>query len=264
MNPTILCVDADRHLCEILGKALSGEGYAVRVAHDGETALEELSGDPADLLLMDVLLPRRDGFSVLEALRGGGPPQAETPVILMSGFRQTPEYRERAERLCVNELLTKPVPLDTLLQVVAKCLGGAARSEPARGARGSAGRARAHPMVGSLTELPFPALLHHLHGLRATGVLHLTSGKRRKDVQLRDGYAVAVKSNLVNECLGNYLVRRGHVSRDAMLESLKRMKKGEGLQGEILVAMKRLSESELAEALLAQAQEKLFEIFEWT
>ena len=40
MRPTVLCVDDDRNLCQILGKALGGEGYAVRTAHDGEEALE--------------------------------------------------------------------------------------------------------------------------------------------------------------------------------------------------------------------------------
>jgi CheY-like chemotaxis protein/tetratricopeptide (TPR) repeat protein len=264
VKPTILCVDPDRHLCEIIGKALSGEGYAVRLAHDGETALSELSSAPVDLVLVDVLLPKRDGFSVLESLRERGAPDGETPVILTSGCSQTPEYRERAERLGASALLKKPVPLTTLLETVAKCLGGAVRVGSADAADGASRRRDSKPLSGTLQELPFPALLHHLHGLRATGVLHLTSGRRRKDVQLRDGYAVAVKSNLVNECLGNYLVRSGNISKDTMLESLKRMKKGEGLQGEILVAMKRLSESALGEALLAQAREKLFAIFAWS
>jgi len=73
-----------------------------------------------------------------------------------------------------------------------------------------------------------------------------------------------VKSNLVNECLGNLLVRMEQISPEDMAESLRRVKRGEGLQGVILVAMQLLSVEEVAAALVAQAEEKLFEIFEWS
>ncbi|UCE86193.1 MAG: response regulator, partial [Deltaproteobacteria bacterium] len=261
MNPTILCVDDDRHLCGILAKALSGAGYEVRVAHDGESALAELeSGLPA-LLLLDVTLPKRDGFEVLESLRRGGEPGSELPVVLLSDGLPTPRYRQRAEDLGADALLTKPVALATLLDTVAKHLGGDGRARPAPAAKGATD---AESLSGTLAELPFPALLHQLHGLRATGVLYLSTGERKKALQFRDGYAVAVKSNVVSECLGNYLMQTGHVSKPIVRESLKRMKRGEGLQGEILVAMKILSEEELARALDGQAHQKLFEIFEWT
>ena len=110
--------------------------------------------------------------------------------------------------------------------------------------------------------MPFPALLHHLHGLRATGVLHLESGKKRKWIELRDGHPVAVRSNLLNECLGHYLLRTGRIQQADLDESRRHMKSGR-LQGEILVAMEILSEEEITAALRAQADEKLFEVFAW-
>jgi CheY-like chemotaxis protein len=259
--PSILCVDDDRHLCGILAKALSGAGYEVRVAHDGEAALEELATAPPDLLLLDVTLPKRDGFEVLECLRLRGKSANEIPVVLILDGLPTPQYRQRAADLGASTLLTKPVALATLLDTVAKqlCGTGEAQTDP-----GAKGQADAEPLSGTLAEHPFPALLHHLHGLRATGVLYLGAGQRKKALQFRDGYAVAVKSNVVSECLGNYLVQTGHVPKPAVRESLKRMKQEGGLQGEILVAMKMLSEEELARALEGQAHQKLFEIFEWT
>ncbi len=297
MSHTILCVDDDRHLCRILEKALGREGYQVAMAHDGEEALEKLASAPPGLVLLDVLLPRRDGFDVLEALRGADRPESRVPVVMMTGCRVTPQYQERASRLGAAEILSKPVPLDVLLSRVkehvkpgpprarrtARPAGGASgsahsRSSQRKGAapakkraggksRSTDGAARAprggEPMVGSLRELGFPHLLHHLHGLRATGVLLISTGKKRKAVQLRAGYPVAVKSNLITECLGNQLLKRGLIDSASLNESLQRVKKGEGLQGEILIAMELLSEEEIGAALREQAERKLFEVFTW-
>jgi len=120
----------------------------------------------------------------------------------------------------------------------------------------------ASELTGSLEQLPFPALLHYLHGLRATGVLHLRSGRKRKWIQLREGLPASVRSNVVNECLGNYLLRAGRIDRATFDQSVRCMQEGR-LQGEILVAMEVLSEEEVAEALRVQADEKLFEVFTW-
>jgi len=257
-------VDDDRNLCRILSEALESEGYAVRSVFDGDQALAELTEDPPDIVLLDLILPRKDGFAVLEALRAMDAPVCDTPVVLITGCSPTPQNRERAKSLGVVELRTKPVPLTDLLAVVAR-YAGEQKPEDLReaGPRPAARIESRQPRLsGSLDDLPLPALLHHLHGLRATGVLHLANGKKRKWIQLRDGYPRAVRSNLINECLGNYLVRYGKISQAAFAESLRRTKPGR-LQGEILVAMEILSEEEIAAALRAQADEKFFEAFGW-
>jgi len=179
VRPIVLCVDDDRNLCQILGKALTSEGYLVRVAHDGEEALAGVREEPPDLVLLDLLLPKRDGFAVLEALRALGGDAAKIPVVLLSGGMRSPQYVERARALGASAMLTKPVPLDELLQAVAQQLPAAQQDDP--------GQPTHVPLSGSLVDVPFPALLHHLHGLRATGVLQLQHGKRKKALQLRDG-----------------------------------------------------------------------------
>lgn len=252
---TVLCVDGDRNYCRILARAFRAEGYAVELAHDGESALERVRECDPDLVTLDILLPRRDGFSVLEAIRKDGRGRAR-PVLLLSGCTPTPAYEARARELAADALLVKPVPLDRLLGTAGKLLGGAAaKSRTAR---------EGPPLQGSLEEVSFPALLHHLHGLRASGVLELKKGRKRKHVQLRDGRPVAVKSNLVNETLGHLLVASGKLDWEVVHESTQRVKRGEGLQGQILVAMHMLDERDLANALHRQAEEKLFELFSWT
>jgi len=261
MNSTILCVDNDRNLCQILEKALVSEGYRVVTAFDGEQAYALLCEEQPDLLVVDVLLPKVDGFGLLEKIRELPEPLGQVPALMLTGCSITPSYKERAKGLRAKALLSKPVPLERLLGLVKKYTKAPPPRVVRRRARMEA--VEAPPLAGSLEELSFPHLLHHLHGLRATGALLLTNGRRRKALQVRDGYPVAVKSNLVNECLGNRLVRQGKLSQDAMNESLLRMKKGEGLQGQILLAMQVMDEAELSAELRAQAEEKLFEVFAW-
>lgn len=262
MAATLLCVDADRGYCEILTRAFQAEGYRVHSAHDGEAALAAVRALKPDLVTLEVMLPKRDGFSVLEALRTAEAGGRATPVLFVTGCSATPSYRTRAQQLGALGMVTKPVPLDRLLALVGKQVGGAAAAAPRRAARAPAS-AGAPPLEGSLRAVGFAGLLHHLHGLRASGVLGLESGKKKKRLQLADGRPVAVKSNLVHETLGQLLASSGRISLDVMHESLLRVKRGEGLHGQILVAMHMLDEEDLAHALRHQAEEKLLEIFEW-
>jgi len=173
---SVLCVDDDRNLCEILSKTLAGEGYEVRTAHDGEAALSQLREGPADLILLDLLLPKRDGFAVLEILRAAPAPLSTTPVVLISGCSRTPQYVERANALGVAEFLTKPVPLEALLEVTAKH----ARRRRPTGKSSRPPAVVAKPLSGELSDVAFPALLHHLHGLRPTAFCALSRARRRR------------------------------------------------------------------------------------
>lgn len=264
MTGTVLCVDDDRNLCQILAKALGEEGYEVVTAFDGEEALAVVEETNPDVILLDLILPRRDGFEVVEAIRKLDGRNSESHVVILSGCSATPAYRERASSLGVAEFLTKPVPLAQLIEIVGNLLRGTGNSTSGDAVeeKPPPTKRRVSTLRGSLRRVPFPALLHHLHGLRATGVLYLESGKKRKWIELRDGHPVAVRSNLVNECLGHYLLRSGHIKRADLDESRRRMSSGQ-LQGEILVAMDVLTEEEIAAALHAQADEKLFEVFGW-
>ena len=74
---------------------------------------------------------------------------------------------------------------------------------------------------------------------------------------------MSVRSNLVSECLGSYLVEHGRVTQAQLDESVERMRTGEGLQGEILVAMEVMDEDAVVEALEGHALQKFLEIFGW-
>lgn len=257
MAATVLCIESDPVLGEILTRALRESGMRVVEADEAVRALALAHEDPPDLVLLSVDLSQGAGLAALEAIRELPDGSGEMPVILLCDRPPLAEEALRAAALDAAVVLTKPVPLRKLLaavdEVLAKSGQVAAAARPAEGAEGVSGR---------LERMPFPFLLHHLYGLRADGVLHLADGKKRKWLQLRSGKATAIRSNLVSECLGNLLVRGGRVDAKVVAESRRRMRDGQ-LQGEILVAMEALSEEEMSAALREQADEKLFEIFAW-
>ncbi len=260
MSASVLYVDDDRNLCQIVARALSGEGYSVRTCHDGAEALAVVAEDLPDLMLLDLKLPRRDGFQVLSELRKSDGEMRELPVVVLTGA-PTPTCAQRASELKAVDLLTKPVSLERLLEVVSRCVAGAKREVAAQPRAGASAAKRGGS--GNLERVAFPALLHHLHGLRASGTLQLETEKKRKWVELRDGYPISVRSNLMRETLSHHLLRTGRVSREVLEQSRRDAEKNGVRHGEILVAMHALSEEQVTEALREQADEKFFEIFSW-
>jgi CheY-like chemotaxis protein/tetratricopeptide (TPR) repeat protein len=258
MRPTIICAQADAHTAQIHRQVLTDAGYQVVPVHDGAQALAAAAEEGAGLLVVDAGLPGLDGFAVIERLRGGDGPGRTLPALLLSPEASSPETRRRVEAMGDVALLPDPAPLDAFVEQVSQLVKAPAARGPSRGKGRSA-----PPEKGSLREIHFGAILHALHDTRARGVLFVENGKKKKAIELRDGYPVAVKSNLVTECLGNMLARRGKLTQEQIDESLRRVKRGEGLQGEILVAMAVLDEDTVAEALREQAESKLLEIFEW-
>jgi DNA-binding response OmpR family regulator len=85
MARSILVVDDDRPIAEVLADLLCDEGYDVRTAYDGQAALREIKRQPVDLILSDVSMPRLDGPALVRRLRERG---ESTPVILMSAVYQ--------------------------------------------------------------------------------------------------------------------------------------------------------------------------------
>ncbi len=258
MRLTIVCAEADARLCEIHRQALTKAGFRVVAVGDGEQAAAAAEEEGVDAIVLDTLLPRSDGFEVIESLRAGESASRGIPAVLLCAGRISQESRLRAEAIGDVVLVPKPVSLEDLIAQVRRIVKSPAEGQPAE----SQGRATASES-GSLRETHFGSLLHTLHGSRASGVLFVENGKKKKAIEFRAGYPVAVKSNLVTECLGNMLARRGQLTGTQLEESLQRVKRGEGLQGEILVAMKVLDEDAIVALLREQAESKLLEVFEW-
>lgn len=133
---------------------------------------------------------------------------------------------------------------------------------------------------GSFGTTPFPALLRRIADERASGGLLCTMPAPRqadpralrgtvdkepatKVVYFRSGVPVHVRSNLLDECLGQLLLRKKRIGVATLEESIRKMRERGGLQGQILVEMGALAPLELGELLAEQVRQKLFDLFGW-
>src|SRR5215216_4592795 len=108
MQHSVLVVDDDGDVCEMLSELLSQAGYDVRCTHDGEAAWADVQRDPPDLILSDIRMPKLDGIDLASRLVSGG---YRTLIILMSG--------SHTDRLEVSAaFIRKPFEFDQLLAVI--------------------------------------------------------------------------------------------------------------------------------------------------
>jgi two-component system, OmpR family, KDP operon response regulator KdpE len=106
----ILIVDDEPQIRRALRTALTGHGYEVEIAEDGETALALLAARPADALVLDLIMPGIDGFEVLRETRTW----SDIPIIVLSARGQEAD-KVRALDIGADDYLTKPFGLDELL-----------------------------------------------------------------------------------------------------------------------------------------------------
>lgn len=107
----ILLVEDEPSLLLTVGDRLRGEGYAVDTAEDGESALEQASTGFYDLVILDVMLPRKNGFDVCRDLRQRG---LEMPVLMLTARGQVVD-RVVGLKLGADDYLTKPFDMMELL-----------------------------------------------------------------------------------------------------------------------------------------------------
>ena len=105
---------------ELLRTVLEKEGYAVMEARDGAEALEKAHQDPPDLVLLDVNLPSRDGYQVLQDFRNHQK-LADIPVLAITANAMRGD-REKALAAGFNAYLSKPVSLTNLREEISRFL----------------------------------------------------------------------------------------------------------------------------------------------
>lgn len=93
-GPTILVVDDERSISEVISLYLTRAGYRVKIANDGQSALKELARQMPDLVVLDLMLPEVDGLEITRRLRAVG----DTPIIMVTA------RREEADRILGLEM----------------------------------------------------------------------------------------------------------------------------------------------------------------
>lgn len=119
MAHKILVVDDDQECVEAIKIALQSRGYEVEVARDGNQALQMTELVNPDLLVLDMMMPQRSGFLVLENIRRNRP--EPLPVIMITA-NEGSRHKAYAEMLGVHDYLRKPFSIDKLLESVERAL----------------------------------------------------------------------------------------------------------------------------------------------
>ncbi len=122
MAQKILVVDDDQECVEAIRVALQSRGYQVEVARDGNQALQMTELVNPDLLILDMMMPQRSGFLVLENIRRNRPDPL--PVIMITA-NEGSRHKAYAEMLGVHDYLRKPFSIDKLMASVERALSPA-------------------------------------------------------------------------------------------------------------------------------------------
>ena len=112
----VLIVDDDRDVLESIEAAFQAEGALTQTAAEGNEAVRICLDDPPDLVILDMMLPRRSGFLVLEKIKG----REDSPLVIMVTANEGKRHQAYAESLGVDAYMLKPVPLGKLLDTAVK------------------------------------------------------------------------------------------------------------------------------------------------
>ena len=104
MGKTVLVVDDEKNIVDILSFNLKKEGYGITIAYDGQAALEEYGKKRPDLILLDVMLPILDGFEVCKRIRQA---DNKTPIIMLTA-REEETDKVFGLELGADDYITKP------------------------------------------------------------------------------------------------------------------------------------------------------------
>lgn len=119
----VLIVDDDPDILTAVSVGLSDTGATIETASDGNTAVHIAETKVPDLVILDIMLPQKSGFLVLEKLKPTKQANGGKPRVIMITGNQGKRHKQYAESLGVDEYLNKPVRMDRLIEVAEKLIG---------------------------------------------------------------------------------------------------------------------------------------------
>src|SRR5579862_2155199 len=111
MRGNVLFIEDEEALRMTVGDRLSNEGYAVEYAADGDQGFEKATQLPFDLIILDIMLPRRDGFTVCRDIRQAG---LITPILMLTARGQTAD-KVTGLKIGADDYVTKPFDMQELM-----------------------------------------------------------------------------------------------------------------------------------------------------
>jgi DNA-binding response OmpR family regulator len=118
----ILLVDDDQEIVESMRLALQAKGYEIQVARDGNQGLAMAERETPDLVILDMMMPKRSGFLVIEKLRRSSNDAVVRQKIIMITANEGSRHKAYAEMLGVDDYIRKPFAMDRLMDSVERLL----------------------------------------------------------------------------------------------------------------------------------------------
>jgi len=108
----VLIVDDERDVLDSITMAFESEGALTLTAMDGDEAVRICEEDPPEIVILDMMLPKRSGFLALEKIKG----KEDSPIVIMVTANEGKRHQAYGESLGVDAYMQKPVPLGLLLK----------------------------------------------------------------------------------------------------------------------------------------------------
>ena len=116
-NIKVLIADDEADILDVMARRIAQEGFSVVKARDGQEAWELIQSESPDIILLDLTMPRMDGFGVLRNLREHPPSDKWQPVIIISAHGEM-EHVQKGMSLEADHYLTKPCKMEDVLKAI--------------------------------------------------------------------------------------------------------------------------------------------------
>lgn len=116
-NIKVLMADDEPEVLEIMAKKVAHQGFDVLTAHDGEEAWQKICQESPDVILLDLTMPKRDGFEVLKELRQNPPTSKWQPVIIVSARGELQDMKKGYD-LEADHYIIKPCNISDVVKAI--------------------------------------------------------------------------------------------------------------------------------------------------
>jgi len=113
----VLVADDEQDVVEVIGKKIAQEGFDIVLAYDGEDAWNKIQSEVPDIVLLDINMPKKNGFEVLKEIRKNPPQDKWIPVIIVSARRELNDMQKGFD-LEADHYLTKPCSIKNVLKSI--------------------------------------------------------------------------------------------------------------------------------------------------
>ncbi len=265
MATRILVVDDNQDIRNLLATWLNQAGYQVVLANDGHEALEAFDRAKPQLVLLDMLLPKKNGIEICKQIKSS-PESSTIPVVMMTAVYKGMQFAIEAKKSGANQYIEKPFQHDKILALVDDLIGPPeiqmmdeiSYSEKTISSSEIA-------LEGDLSNTSLPSLLHSIHGKKLKGELRLKDGTAIKSIFFIEGDPIYTSSNQISDRLGITVLKRGLITKEEYDDAVRYMQQSAGSMkiGQALILKGYINEFELSNTLREQYKQIMLSVFGW-